>query len=83
MQASVRRATANRDRAQAAELQARADLQRSRSLAQQGFVSPTQEETALLALRQRIDSGSFQIDFNEVASNILREAISGAQSARR
>ncbi len=53
MQAIVVRATANRDRAQAAELQARADQQRSRSLAQQGFVSPTQEETALLALRQR------------------------------
>ena len=34
-------------------------------------------------IRQRMDSGSFQIDFNEVASNILREAIAGTQTARR
>lgn len=53
MQNSVVRASANRDRAQAAELQARTDLQRSRTLAQQGFVSSTQEEAARLALRQR------------------------------
>ena len=34
-------------------------------------------------IRHRIDSGSFQIDFDEVASNILREAIAGTQTARR
>ncbi len=53
MEDSAARARANRDRAQLAEQQARADLQRTQSLAQQGFVSPTQQETAQLALRQR------------------------------
>ena len=40
-------------RAQAAEQQAQADLKRTQTLAQQGFVSPTQQETAQLSLRQR------------------------------
>ena len=53
MQDSVLRARANRDRAHVAEQQARADLQRSQRLAQQGFVSPAQQENAQLALRQR------------------------------
>ena len=53
MEDSVTRARANRDRAQAAEQQAQADLKRTQTLAQQGFVSPTQQETALLSLRQR------------------------------
>ncbi len=53
MEDSATRARANRLRAQAAEQQARADLQRLQVLAQQGFVSPTQQETAQLALQQR------------------------------
>jgi len=53
MQESVQRGLANRERALLAEQQALADLQRSQTLARQGFVSPIQEETALLALRQR------------------------------
>jgi len=53
MQESVQRGLANRERALLAEQQAQADLQRSQTLARQGFVSPIQEETALLALRQR------------------------------
>ena len=53
MEATLARAQANQARAQAAEQQARADLQRSQTLARQGFVSPIQEETTLLALRQR------------------------------
>ncbi len=53
MQASVQRAQANQARALLAEQQAQIDLQRSQTLARQGFVSSTQEESAQLALRQR------------------------------
>ena len=53
MEDSATRARANRDRAQVAEQQAQADLQRAQTLAQQGFVSPTQQESAQLNLRQR------------------------------
>lgn len=34
-------------------------------------------------IRQRIDTGKFQIDFDEVAANILREAIASTQGSRR
>lgn len=53
MEDSAERARANRARAQAAEQQARADLQRTQTLARQGFVSSTQQETAQLTLQQR------------------------------
>lgn len=53
MEASQARAQANQARAQAALQQAQADLQRTESLARQGFVSPTQQESAQLALQQR------------------------------
>ncbi len=53
MQAALLRAQANLARARAAEQQAQADLRRSESLARQGFVSPTQQESAQLAQRQR------------------------------
>lgn len=33
-------------------------------------------------IRDRITSGRFQIDFNEVASNLLREAITSARGSR-
>lgn len=53
MQATLERARANLSRAAAAEQQAQADQQRTRSLAAQGFVSSTQLEGAQLGLHQR------------------------------
>ena len=53
MEAAVRRAAANVERAKAALDQAVADLKRSEMLAQQGFVSPTQNETGRLNVRLR------------------------------
>lgn len=53
MEATLARAQANQARARAAEQQAQADVKRSESLAAQGFVSPTQQETARLTLQQR------------------------------
>jgi HlyD family secretion protein len=53
MEAAVRRASANAERAKAALDQAIADLKRSETLAQQGFVSPTQNETGRLTVRLR------------------------------
>lgn len=53
MEASLARAQANQARARAAEQQAQADLRRAQSLASQGFVAPTQQESAQLALQQR------------------------------
>ena len=53
MQSTLTRAEANLARARAAEQQAQADLRRTESLAQQGFVSPTQQESAQLTLQQR------------------------------
>ncbi len=53
MEAAERRASANVERARAALDQAVADLKRSETLAQQGFVSPTQNETGRLTVRLR------------------------------
>jgi len=53
MEAAVRRANANVERARAALDQAVADLKRSETLAQQGFVSPTQNDTGRLNVRLR------------------------------
>lgn len=53
VQASVARARANVERASAAVEQARTELKRSEALAQQGFVSPTQNETGRLTVRLR------------------------------
>lgn len=53
MLASVARAQANVGRAGAALDQAQAELKRSEALAQQGFVSPNQNETGRLAVRLR------------------------------
>lgn len=53
MEATLARAQANLARANAAEQQAQADLQRMESLARQNFVSPTQQESAQLTLQQR------------------------------
>ena len=53
LEAAVRRASANVERAKAAQDQAVADLKRSETLAQQGFVSPTQNESGRLTVRLR------------------------------
>ncbi len=53
LEAAVRRATANVERAKASLDQAIADLKRSEMLAQQGFVSPTQNESGRLTVRLR------------------------------
>lgn len=53
MQATVARAQANRERAKAALDQATTELKRSETLAQQGFVSPNQNETGRLNVRLR------------------------------
>jgi flagellar biosynthesis anti-sigma factor FlgM len=55
----------------------------SAAAAQAGVLDDPFDAQLVQEIRQRIDNGSFKIDFNEVASNILREAITGAQSARR
>ncbi|MDP3702278.1 MAG: HlyD family efflux transporter periplasmic adaptor subunit [Hylemonella sp.] len=65
MEAAVRRASANVERARAALDQAVADLKRSETLAQQGFVSPTQNETGRLTVRLRqkeLDSARQEAD---------------------
>lgn len=53
MEASVARAQANVGRAAAALEQVRAELKRSETLAQQGFVSPNQNETGRINVRLR------------------------------
>lgn len=53
MQAALARAQANTQRAAAALEQARAELRRSETLAQQGFVAPNQNETGRLNVRLR------------------------------
>lgn len=53
MEAAVARASTGVERARAALEQAIADLKRSETLAQQGFVSPTQNETGRLTVRLR------------------------------
>jgi len=53
LEAAVRRAKANVERAKASLDQAIADLKRSEMLAQQGFVSPTQNESGRLTVRLR------------------------------
>jgi HlyD family secretion protein len=54
MTATLARAQANVGRAKAAMDQAQVELRRSEALALQGFISPTQNETGRLALRQRV-----------------------------
>jgi HlyD family secretion protein len=53
MQASVEKSQANAARASAALAQAREELKRSEALAQQGFVSPNQNETGRLNVQLR------------------------------
>jgi flagellar biosynthesis anti-sigma factor FlgM len=63
----------------------RIDLSESLLAAQMaGNVTPAEPFDSQLVqeIRDRIDSGRFQIDFNEVASNLLREAITSVRGSR-
>lgn len=77
MEASARRARANVERARAALEQAAAELKRSETLAQQGFVSPNQNETGRLnvrlrekeleSARQEEDAARHELDLSRIA----------------
>jgi anti-sigma28 factor (negative regulator of flagellin synthesis) len=67
----------------ATQLHLSESLNASVAAAQTGALDDPFDAQLVQEIRQRMDSGSFQIDFNEVASNILREAIAGTQTARR
>ena len=67
----------------ATQLHLSESLNASVAAAQTGALDDPFDAQLVQEIRQRLDSGSFQIDFNEVASNILRDAIAGTQSARR
>ncbi len=72
MEATLARAQANVARGRTAEQQARADLQRAQSLGQQGFVSPTQQESAQRALQQRQQELAMAEQERETASHDLQ-----------
>ena len=67
----------------ASQLHLSESLNASAAAGQTHALSDSYDAHLVNEIRHRIDSGSFQIDFDEVASNILREAIAGTQSARR
>lgn len=89
MQASVARAQANVGRAKAALDQASAELKRSETLAQQGFVSPNQNETGRLnvrlrekeleSARQEEDAARHELEQSRIA---LRQFSQTAQAAQ-
>jgi len=82
MQATLARNQANLARARAAEQQAEADLQRTESLARQGFVSPTQQESAQLTLQQRHQERAMaEQDVNTAAHDLQRLRIGLSQPA--
>lgn len=73
MQATLARAQANLARARVAEQQARADLARAQSLGQQGFVSPTQQESAQRTLQQRYEElGMAEQEVNATTHDLQR-----------
>lgn len=89
VQATVARARANGERALAALEQARAELKRSETLAQKGFVSPTQNETGRLNLRLREteldvarqdeDAARHELDQARIALQQFNQPASGGQ----
>lgn len=89
MEASVLRASANVERAKAALEQAVADLKRSETLAQQGFVSPTQNETGRLnvrlrereleSARQEEDAARHELQQSRIAIRQFAQGLEGAQ----
>lgn len=74
MEAAVRRAGTNVERAKAALDQAVADLKRSETLAGQGFVSPTQNETGRLNVRLRQKELDSALQEEHAATHELQQA---------
>lgn len=91
MDAAVQRAQANVERARAAWEQARAELQRNEALAQQGFVSPMQNETGRInvrlrekeldSARQEAHAARHQLDQARIAQRQFSAGLIGAQSS--
>lgn len=90
MEASAARAKANVARARAALEQARAELKRSELLAQQGFVSPNQNETGRLTVnlrekelesaQQEAEAARHELDQSRIA---LRQYASGSETTQQ
>ena len=90
MEATVARARANVARARAALEQARSELKRSESLAQQGFVSPNQNETGRLTVnlrekelesaQQEMEASRHELDQSRIA---IRQYAPGADTAQQ
>jgi HlyD family secretion protein len=79
MASGLARTQANAGRAQAALAQADAELSRSEALAQQGFVSPNQNETGRLNSRLRAQ----ELESARQEENAARHELEQAQAARR
>jgi HlyD family secretion protein len=77
--AAVARAQSNVGRANAAMEQARVELKRSEALAQQGFVSPTQNETGRLNLRLRLQ----ELESARQEENAARHELEQSRAARQ
>ena len=82
MEATLYRAQANLARARAVEQQAQADLRRIESLAQQGFVSPNQQESAQLTLQQRRQERAMAGQDVDMASHDLQRLRIGLSQPR-
>lgn len=76
---ALARTQANVGRARAAMDQAQVELKRSEALAQQGFVSPTQNETGRLAVRLRIQ----ELESARLEENAARHELEQSQAARQ
>lgn len=71
MQASLARAQANAARAESAQRQAQADLDRLSALAAQGFISPTQRESAQTLHQQRVHEATMAREEQRAAEHDL------------
>lgn len=74
LEATERRTSTSVERARAALEQAVADLKRSETLAQQGFVSPTQNETGRLTVRLRQKELDSALQDEHAATHELAQA---------
>lgn len=89
MEAGVLRASANVERAKAAQEQAATDLKQSEALAQQGFVARTQSESArtnvrlrereLESARQEEHAARHELDQSRIAIRQFAQGLEGAQ----
>lgn len=77
--ATVARTQANVGRAKAAMDQAQVELKRSEALAQQGFVSPNQNETGRLTLRLRVQ----ELESARQEENAARHELEQSRAARQ